>query len=476
MAFAEGCKEGGLQSAGGTIMDEQVKSAPVELQSLVETHSKPFVVIDSGYRILAVNSAYEKTFGILPGQAVGKYCYQVSHRRTKPCGESGEDCPHAKVYFRDTSTSCLHNHFDQSGRTCQVRISAFPLHGSNGEFYMGELIEELNAPDERRKNGKRMVGKSRPFMACIDQLKVAAAAQAPVLLQGETGTGKELAAKYIHMHSPRREQPFLTVDCTVLTETLFESEVFGHARGAFTGSVGEHIGLFEQANGGTLFLDEVGELPLSQQAKLLRALEAGHFRRVGGRRLRSSDVRIICATNRHLWDGVKAGTFREDLYYRIACLAIRLPPLRERLDDIEVLASNLLENISETMKKKFMLQSGAIKPLRDYDYPGNVRELRNILFVAASRSQDVDIGAGLIAEVLGEHAHIRHQLAPETELKPRLDAADPAGGGLASLQEIEARHIAVLLRKHNNSRKQVAAALGISERTLYRKLRRYALS
>ncbi len=250
-----------------------------------------------------------------------------------------------------------------------------------------------------------MVGKTPAFTACMDQLKMVAAAQAPVLLQGETGTGKELAANYIHHNSPRSGQPFLTVDCTVLTESLFESEVFGHVRGAFTGSVGERIGLFEQADGGTLFLDEVGELPMSQQAKLLRVLESGQYRRVGGRSNRKADVRIVCATNRHLWDHVKAGRFREDLYYRIACLAVRLPPLRERIDDIQLLAPNLLEPISSAMSRHYSLTDDALERLKQYDYPGNVRELRNILSIAATHSKSGEIDAVAIDEVMQVHAH-----------------------------------------------------------------------
>lgn len=461
-------------------MAEPVKSTPIDLVSLVETHTKPFVVIDAKYRILAVNSAYEQAFGVTAEQTIGKFCYEVSHKSHMPCGDAGEDCPHSSLYQKSQPSCCVHNHYDMHGRIYQVRVSAFPLQGSHGELYMGELIEEINPPAERRRNGRRMVGKSRPFLMCIDQLKVAAATDAPVLVQGETGTGKELAARHIHLHSARREQPFLTVDCTVLTETLFEAEVFGHARGAFTGSIGERTGLFEQANGGTLFLDEVGELPLSQQAKLLRALETGQFRRVGGQRMRHSDVRIICATNRHLWDGVKASQFREDLYYRIACLAIRMPPLRERLEDIDVLAANLLERINQTMKQQFVLDTGALQRLKLYDYPGNVRELRNVLFVAASRSMGTTIGADHIDTVLDEHLKCRRR---ETS-----DAAPaPAGGalpapqadvqeGAPTLKDVEARHIADLLQKYKQSRKEVAAALGVSERTLYRKLKRYALN
>ena len=322
----------------------RVKTKPtsIDLQSLVESHQQPFVVIDSDYRIMAINNAYESAFGVKREQAIGQPCYKVSHNNDAPCHESGEDCPHLNLFETGQRDSCVHLHYDVGHRMGQVRVTAYPLQGSNGELYMGELIQEMSTPNERRNNGQRMVGKAPEFMACMEQLKMVAAAQAPVLLQGETGTGKELAAHFIHHNSVRSDQPFLTVDCTVLTEPLFEAEVFGHARGAFTGSVGERIGLFEQANGGTLFLDEVGELPLSQQAKLLRVLENGQYRRVGGRGDRKADVRIICATNRHLWDHVKAGRFREDLYYRIACLAVRLPPLRERIDDIRLLAPSLL--------------------------------------------------------------------------------------------------------------------------------------
>ena len=240
----------------------------------------------------------------------------------------------------------------------QVRVTAYPLRSGSGELFMGELIEPLSAIEQDRLDCNRMVGQARTFTACMEQLKLVAATAAPVLLQGETGTGKELAASFIHGHSPRREKPFLTVDCTSLTDTLFEAEVFGHTRGAFTGSVGEKLGLFEQADGGTLFLDEVGELPMNQQAKLLRVLETGQYRRVGGRGTRKVDVRVICATNRHLWEAVQATSFREDLYYRIACLTVRLPSLRERLEDIPMLANSLLEPVSHTMRRRFSSRAG----------------------------------------------------------------------------------------------------------------------
>jgi transcriptional regulator with PAS, ATPase and Fis domain len=445
------------------------RPVPVDLQSLVNTHQQPFVVIDAGYRILAVNAAYENKFCVHADQVIGKHCYEVSHNNDNPCHKAGEDCPHVSLYEHRRPTICIHQHYDPAMRAHQVRVSAYPLSGTDGSLLMGELIEEIAAPDTRRHMPRRMVGRSQPFLACVDQLKVTASTEAPVLIQGETGTGKELAAKYIHLHSPRREQPFLTVDCAVLTETLFEAEVFGHARGACTGSVGERVGLYEQANGGTLFLDEVGELPLAQQARLLRVLETGQFRRVGGRGMRSADVRIICATNRHLWDGVKAGRFREDLYYRIACLAVRMPPLRERMDDIDVLVPSLLEGIGHTMKQHYTLTPEAMRRLLKYMYPGNVRELRNILFVAATTSPVPEISAEVIDAVLNQHMAERQPLDDDWS---GASAAASAAAEAVTLQEVEGRHIMELLRRYDNSRRQVAAVLGISERTLYRKLKR----
>ena len=449
---------------------------PVDLQSLVDSHEKPFVVIDNEYRIMAVNSAYERSYGVTRDQAVGQPCYKISHNNDAPCHESGEDCPHVNLFEIGKRDSCMHVHHDADHRMCQVRVTAYPLYGSSGELFMGELIEEISAPEERRVNGRRMIGRTAPFLACMDQLKMVASAQAPVLLQGETGTGKELAANFIHNNSVRSNQPFMTVDCTTLTEPLFEAEVFGHARGAFTGSIGERIGMYEQANGGTLFLDEVGELPLSQQAKLLRVLESGQYRRVGGRGSRKADVRIICATNRHLWDHVKAGQFREDLYYRIACLAVRLPPLRERLDDVGMLAPNLLEVISRTMSRNFELSTDAIEQLKLYDYPGNVRELRNILFIAATHSSGSgEIDGETVARVLQLNAQSRSQVPPPRTVEVAAIPAAKVADTAASLHDVEANHISQLLQQHNNNRRKVAGALGISERTLYRKLKRFGL-
>jgi transcriptional regulator with PAS, ATPase and Fis domain len=462
------------------------QSLPIELQSLIDSHEQPFVVIDRDYKIMATNKAYQKAYCADEEPVIGNQCYKVSHHNHVPCCQLGEECPHASLFDSGEQKSCVHIHYDQNGHMHQVRVTAYPLRSSDGELYLGEHLQEISAPEHTNAARGRMVGKSEPFTDCVEQLKLVAATHAPVLLLGETGTGKELAASYIHSHSPRHEKPFLTVDCTTLADSLFEAEVFGHTKGAYTGSVGDKPGLFEQANGGTLFLDEIGEMPKAQQSKLLRILESGQYRRVGGRNTRKVNVRIICATNRHLWDAVRDGHFREDLYYRIACMSVRLPTLRERMDDIPLLARSLLEPVSQTMRRKFRLSDDAILRLNAYDFPGNVRELRNILFVTATQSGEDEISGALVEHVVGQLkrgrrgqdisvSHPTGQSSPVTEENAAPAAVNPAHASPASLQELEAQHIQDLLNEHKGNRRQIAGTLGISERTLYRKLKKYGL-
>ena len=516
-----------------------------ELQSVVDTHKEPFVILDRDFRIVAVNRAYELAYGSTRDKMAGQHCYQISHQNDRPCFELGEECPHQTVYQTGKSCSCLHTHYDVDGHTHQLRINAYPLH-SAGELYMGEALQELPEPGARRKDPIHMVGQSPIFLRTLEQLKLAAAADAPVLLQGETGTGKDLAAHFIHQHSSRCDKPFLTLDCTVLTESLFESEVFGHERGAFTGSVGEKEGLFEVVNGGTLFLDEIGELPAPQQAKLLRVLETGEFRRVGGHKTLHTNARIICATNRNLAADIESKEFREDLYYRIACLHIHVPSLRERLQDVPLLAEILLESIAQSTGRQYQLSLDSMMELQTYHYPGNIRELRNILSVAAAQATDKYLNANNIAEVVrcmisrkrvsarrrasdpGFKAVCTPQVAaigrrasdPGLEVvgnpqvaATRRRASDPGietvGNPQATvlrrrakdferdtaprpekaavpvavkprdahaLQDMEAQYIVRLLKRHEGNRRLVAAALGVSERTMYRRLKRYGLT
>lgn len=297
------------------------------------------------------------------------------------------------------------------------------------------------------------------------------------MLEGETGTGKDLAANYIHQHSSRSGKPFLTLDCTVLTESLFEAEVFGHERGAFTGSVGEKEGLFEIVDGGALFLDEVGELSPPLQAKLLRVLETGDFRRVGGRKTLHTDARIICATNRDIRRDVDDKSFREDLYYRVACLHIPIPSLRERLEDIPLLVEALLDRICASSGKVCKLSADAMAELQACSFPGNIRELRNILTAAVAHSPAGRIEKDQIAAVIRRMQERRSysetekdvRSLPAMNLRKREVACSP-------LHDLEAGHIASLLEQYGGNRRKVAAALKVSERTVYRKLKQFGLT
>ena len=475
----------------------------IDLQSVVDTHEQPFVIIDRDFTIVAVNRAYEQAYGSTRENMIGQHCYQVSHQNDKPCFELGEDCPHQTLYQTGKSCSCMHIHYDPDGCAHQVRINAYPLRDSAGELYLGEAVQDLSEPGVRSSDRIRMVGQSPIFLRMLEQLKLAAAADAPILLQGETGTGKDLAANFIHQHSSRCNKPFLTLDCTVLTESLFEAEVFGHERGAFTGSVGEKQGLFEVVNGGTLFLDEIGEMPAQLQAKLLRVLETGEYRRVGGHKTLHTNARIICATNHNLGSDIESKDFREDLYYRIACLHIQMPSLRERLQDVPVLAETLLEGISQSTGRRYQLSANSVMELQTYHYPGNIRELRNILSVAAAQVTDGRLDAKNIAEVVrcmksrrrasikrrASDLGIAESRSPEDAAQKRrtsdfqTDAAPepkkapaPSPTDEHTLQTMEAQHIVQLLKLHQGNRREVAAALGISERTMYRKLKRYGLT
>jgi transcriptional regulator with PAS, ATPase and Fis domain len=306
----------------------------------------------------------------------------------------------------------------------------------------------------------RMIGRSKAFVGFMENIMAAAKMDAPVLINGESGVGKELAAQFVHKQSALAAGPYIELNCAAIPEALCESEIFGHEKGAFTGCVGARKGLYELADGGTLFLDEIGELPPTIQAKLLRVLDNGEFRRVGGHTLHRAKVRIIAATNRDLFQMVEAGSFRTDLYYRIAALAVRIPPLRERRRDIGALAEFLAVRIGNQCGHMLHFTRAALQALEAYNFPGNVRELGNIVQRAAAHAHDGVIGV--------EHLHLKPAVAPATGTGTPALAADAR-----PISEIEREYTNTLLKQHNGNRKLVASILGISERTLYRRLKSY---
>jgi two-component system, NtrC family, response regulator AtoC len=307
-----------------------------------------------------------------------------------------------------------------------------------------------------------MIGISQEFLDLKEKLLQFAKSNVSVLLTGETGTGKEIAAKFIHQNSNEAEGNFVVVDCTLLSEYLFESELFGHEKGSFTHAVSAKNGLFDLANNGTLFIDEIGELPISQQPKLLRALETREYRRVGGTRTLTSKVRVISATNRQLHDMVKEGRFREDLFYRLSVSPVEIPPLRNRKEDIPLLASYLLAKEGH----KLSLTDTALAKLSQHNWPGNVRELKNCLQLAvALASQNV---------IDTHHIRIvRRRPAKANTESPDIMPANIFRHRHAHSLEAEKNLILQLMVKFRGNRRLIATEMKISERTLYRKLNKH---
>ena len=447
-----------------------------ELQSLIDVQENPFVLIDEHYRIVAANRAYCANYGMDQQEVVGKTCHEVSHRSDVPCHQNGEDCPHQAVFRTGQPHEVIHTHFDRHNRPEYARIKGHPIQGNGTQRYLGEAIYHIASSDELDCDDMRMVGKSPAFLACLDHLTRAAESEAPILLLGESGVGKELAAQYIHRRSTRANKAFIAVNCASIAETMFEDELFGHERGAFTGCIGRKQGLFELADGGTLFLDEAGEIPPTMQAKLLRVLESGEFRRLGGTDTLRADVRLVSATNRDLLEMAEENHFRLDLYYRIAGIDLRLPNLRERRSDIPALTETMLKRITQAGAPRCKLTDEAMEKLVAHQFPGNVRELRNILLKAVAMSSHGIISAAHIHlggnSPLQSHTHAHDTDTPAHGIPSQATQASKG----ESMAELEARHITDLLVQHQGHRRNVADVLGISERTLYRKLKVYGLA
>ncbi|MBI4429225.1 MAG: sigma-54-dependent Fis family transcriptional regulator [Ignavibacteriales bacterium] len=321
-----------------------------------------------------------------------------------------------------------------------------------------QLIIEREVSQSGRANFP--VGESRPFQAVIANAVKVAASDTFVLIQGGSGTGKELFAQMIHQHSPRKDQPFVAVNCAAMPDQLLESELFGHEKGAFTSAFRTKEGLVEVANGGTLFLDEVGDISTLTQPKLLRFLETGEFRRVGGTTPRKVDVRVVSATNKNLQNEVKAGRFRDDLLYRLNVVSIRLPELKERKEDIGLLVEHFLSRKSKTKK----LSQEAMALMMKYDWPGNVRELEHVI-------------EGAIAMSHGDLIEPK-DLWMNVALSGGIPASESSSNGYSefmTMEEVEKMHIEKVLKHNHWNRAKTAQMLGITPKTLYLKIKRYGI-
>jgi len=364
--------------------------------------------------------------------------------------------------FETGADDYVHKPFDVDELNARIqamlRIRSLKLALSNSEREIKRLTDELTGQFQY----KNIVGSSEVMRDVFERIKGAATITSPVIITGESGTGKELIARGIHFSSAKAAKPFVPVNCAALPGELIESELFGHKKGAFTGAVGDYKGLFKRAHEGTIFLDEIGELPKEAQAKLLRVLQEGAVRPVGGTEEIKVNTRIIAATNIDLDEAVEDGRFREDLYYRISVLTIEAPPLRHRKSDIGLLVKHFIDKLNKDFNRSIKgVDDSAMKALTDYDWPGNVREMINVI-----ESCYVYPDLEWISE---KHLRLRKNLKKKTAIHD--DRGDP--GEFLELEEMEKAHIEKAMALADNNKAKAARLLGIHRSRLYKKLESY---
>ncbi len=425
----------------------------IQLPQVLNCLAEPAIIVSTNRRIVAANFAYRDLIGA--GKEVcGHRCYEVSHHGSAPCEKAGQNCPVRLCQETGEPRRVLHVHYTPQGEEYE-EVTTFPIPDERGN--VGSFLEILRPARmaTAQPSESRLVGRSQAFTEMLSLIARVAPTNTTALLLGESGTGKDLVAQAIHQMSSRgADRSFVPLDCSGLSESLFESELFGHEKGAFTGATARKLGLVEAAHGGTLFLDEVGDIPLTLQVKLLRLLETGFFRRVGSTELRRADFRLICATHQDLKQMVKEGSFRQDLYYRIGVFPIVVPPLRQRLDDLPLLIESLRRRLGDGLSS---IHPDTMTALVSYAFPGNIRELLNILERAQLLSRD-----GVMRP---EH------LPEEVRLGATESNPPPLTEGIVPLAEVETRYLHWAAANFRGQKRLLASKLGLSERSLYRKLR-----
>lgn len=426
------------------------------LKNMLDGYECPAILVSVDYQILATNTLYQDAFGDID-LSYQPRCFEVSHGYRVPCDQAGEDCPLHAAKTSGHRERVLHIHQTPRGRE-HVNVEMLPIFDENKNLvFFVELLRSIPLASSKDSE-KKLVGMSEAFNTMLTKITRVGASETSVLLLGESGTGKELAAQAIHMASVRKDKPLVTLECAGLTESLFESELFGHVRGAFTGAHNSKKGLAELANGGTLFLDEIGDVPLAIQVKLLRLLESGSYRPVGSAEAKYVDFRLICATHKDILTMVSEGTFRQDLYYRINVFPIRTPSLAERKDDIPLLVATLIQQISPN--KDFHTTDSAMNVLKNHIYSGNIRELRNVLNRAIVLADTNMLEAKVITE------SIRADIHPADMVVDTIAVADD----VVDLKTAEKNYLIKLMSKFSGDKDKVAKVAGISLRSLYRKL------
>jgi PAS domain S-box-containing protein len=435
------------------------------LQSILNSISEGVMTIDKDWKIASWNRAAEKITGFHREEVVGSECSKLF--RSSLCKEN---CPVDKALYcgnpyQDVAVAIR----NKRNELIHLLVNAAPLYDEDGKIIGGietfrDVSKSMWMQEElqRQYGYTTIVGHSEAMKKVYETLGALMNTNTTVLIQGESGTGKELIARALHFYGQRKDKSFVAINCSALPEGVLETELFGHAKGAFTGAIRDHIGKFELANGGTLFLDEIGEISPSIQVKLLRVLEEREFQRVGDNRSIKADIRLITATNRDLYKMVLEGTFRDDLYYRLSVFPLHLPPLRERVEDIPLLISHFIRKFNKQMGKNIQgIADRVLEIVESHAWPGNVRELANAV----------------------EHAfvHAKGALIHPSDLPIRLVDSDVTNIKHTSprsqnkLDFVERKLIVRELEAANWRKTLAAKRLGMSRATLWRKMEKYGI-
>jgi len=457
-------------------------------KAILESISDGVFTVDAEWRITSFNRAAEEITGVSREDALGSYCSEVL--RSSLCGKECALGKTLKTGIPVINKSCYF--INGSGEKIPITLSTAVLKDARGKIIGGAEsfrdVSEIEALKQKIASpGRAKPLQSRsPAMARVIQLvETVAPSESTILIEGETGTGKEVTARAIHALSSRRDEPFLGVNCGALPETLLESTLFGHRKGAFTGAVEDQPGLFARAGRGTLFLDEIGDISPALQVRLLRVLQEQEYEPVGGRSTVKAEARIIAASNKNLKSLMEEGRFRQDLYYRLNVIRIVLPPLRERTEDILSLADSFIEEFNRKHDKKIEgFVPEVLKILQDYPWPGNIRELENVMERACVLCRDSVIGPdcfafdGLAAPPLPGYGSAMPQknIVSTPGLLSAAPAAAPSDLLLSRKEEAERAEIIEALRRTGGSRIKAAALLGIHKTTLFRKIKKYHIS
>ena len=468
----------------------QVNPAEVLSSALALTDADAWFAVDSERHIVWWSDGAKALLGFSRDEVLGEHCLRGNrcHACMHGCGIAEQSV------LRDAPLVMI----DHAGREVAVKKSGRAFFDEAGRFVGGiEVLRRAGNRPRQAKAGRPPLALAPPgddvtnFFGLLTRdhamreailvLKNVAESDVTVLIRGESGTGKELVARGLHAESRRRRGPFVAVNCAALSPTLLESELFGHERGAFTGAVSRHLGVFEQAHGGTLFLDEVAELPIELQAKLLRALQERTFQRVGGKKSIHVDVRIVSATNRSLRAQVAAGAFREDLMYRLRVVPVFLPPLRQRRSDIRLLTATFLEEMNARGAHRIeRIAPDAQRAMLDHPWPGNVRELQNVLEYAIAVGRGPEL---MLSDLPPEFRDPKPQTASQAS-PPTPDATPPPvvrrrqrrRCRAPASPQVEAINIAKALDAANGDIGAAAEALGMSRASLWRKRKRYGIA